>query len=437
MQERWQEVLKIVRRQVRAAEFRNWFKPLQAVDWETGAVTLQVKDGEFQSWFAEKYEPVLLEALERVCDKPMTVEYRVHNRELFDFKKERETRLTAVESAALLPAYTFEEFVVGPSNHMAFAAAKAAAEKPGKAYNPLFVYGGTGLGKTHILHAIGHHALAVNPRLRVLYVSAETYFNDMMTSIRIKSMENFRVKYRDACDMLLVDDVHFWTGKPRTQEEFFHTFNALQAAGKQIAFTSDRFPQEISGIEERLKSRFEWGLIADITAPRLETRVAILHLKAQRMGLEVPDEVVSLIAKRVKDNIRELESCLKTLHLVSATTGEPVSVKMAQDKLRAYFRSQKKNVTAEQIQRAVATRFGLTESELKSRARTRNLTGPRHIAIYLCRRLTPLSFPEIGTRFGNRNHSSIILSNKKIEKELHYDATLQHTIEELEQRILR
>jgi len=437
MQERWQEVLKTVRRRVRAVEFRNWFKPLQPVDWQEGVVTVQVKDGEFQSWFAEKHEALLLEALERVCDKPMTVEYKVRNRELFDFKKAREEGRDVARSASLLPAYNFEGFVVGPSNHMVYAAARAAAEKPGKAYNPLFIYGGTGLGKTHVLHAIGQHALSVNPRLRVLYVSAETYFNDMMTSIRLKSMEHFRVKYRDACDMLLVDDVHFWTGKPRTQEEFFHTFNALQAAGKQIAFTSDRFPQEISGIEDRLKTRFEWGLIADITPPRLETRLEILRVKSELMGLEVPEDVIALIARRVKDNIRELESCLTTLHLVATTTGTPVTVKMAQDKLKAHFRNLRKAVTAEQIQRAVAHRFGLTERELKSRARTRNLTGPRHIAIYLCRRLTPLSFPEIGNRFGNRNHSSIMLSARKIEKELNYDTGLQHTIEDLEHKILR
>lgn len=435
MQERWQEVMGIAQGEVRAFEFRNWFTPLKPVHWQSGTVTLQVRDTEFQEWFVERFEPVLLRSLEEVMEKPMTVEYRVVDRDLFETVSASPPPAPAATD--LTRDYIFENFVVGPSNHMAFAAGKAVAERSGKAYNPLFIYGGTGLGKTHLLHSIGHYSHQRDSRLRVLYITAETYFHDMTTSIRSKSMEQFRVKYRDACDVLLVDDIQFLAGKPRTQEEFFHTFNALHAAGKQIAFTSDRFPQELPELENRLRSRFEWGLIAEIAAPQLETRVAILKAKSERMGIELDDDVALLIAKQVRDNIRELESCLKTLHLVAATTGDPVNAAMAQDKLRSYFRSRVRRVTVDQILRQVGQGYGVTEVEIRSRSRKKNIAQPRHVAMYLARRLTVHSFPELGERFGGRDHSSVMAATRKIDKQRRIDASLQQTLDDLEQKLRR
>jgi chromosomal replication initiator protein len=435
MQERWQEVLGYAQGEVRAFEFRNWFKPLKPVHWHNGTVTVQVKDAAFQEWFVERYEPVLLRSLEEVMEKPMTVEYKVVDRPLFEAQVV--PAAPAPAASALGVDYIFDNFIVGPSNHMAFAAGKAVAERSGRAYNPLFIFGGTGLGKTHLLHAIGHYAHQRDPRLRVLYITAETYFHDMTTSIRTQNMEQFRVKYRDACDVLLVDDVQFLAGKPRTQEEFFHTFNALHAAGKQIAFSSDRFPQELPGLEDRLRSRFEWGLIAEIAAPELETRVAILRAKAERMGMALDDDVALLIAKQVRDNIRELESCLKTLHLVTATTGEKVTPALAQERLKSYFRSRIRRVNVDQIIRQVGHRYGVSEEEIKSRSRKKTIATPRHVAMYLARRLTVHSFPELGERFGGRDHSSVMSATRKIDKQRRIDATLQQTIDEFEQKLRR
>jgi chromosomal replication initiator protein len=435
MQERWQEVLGYAQGEVRAFEFRNWFKPLKPVHWHNGTVTVQVKDAAFQEWFVERYEPVLLRSLEEVMEKPMTVEYKVVDRPLFEAQVV--PAAPAPAASALGVDYIFDNFIVGPSNHMAFAAGKAVAERSGRAYNPLFIFGGTGLGKTHLLHAIGHYAHQRDPRLRVLYITAETYFHDMTTSIRTQNMEQFRVKYRDACDVLLVDDVQFLAGKPRTQEEFFHTFNALHAAGKQIAFSSDRFPQELPGLEDRLRSRFEWGLIAEIAAPELETRVAILRAKAERMGMALDDDVALLIAKQVRDNIRELESCLKTLHLVTATTGEQVTPALAQERLKSYFRSRIRRVNVDQIIRQVGHRYGVSEEEIKSRSRKKTIAAPRHVAMYLARRLTVHSFPELGERFGGRDHSSVMSATRKIDKQRRIDATLQQTIDEFEHKLRR
>jgi len=432
MQQSWQQVMSHLQGKTRRVDFRNWFQPLVPTRLSQGTLTLQVKDREFQTWFVEHHEPLLVEALEQVLGKPTSVDYKILNPELFDHSRPSKPPVNPFSTQ-----YTFDNFVVGPSNHMAYAAGRAAGEKPGGAYNPLFIYGGTGLGKTHLLNAMGQLACRHHPHLRVLYITAETYFNDLMVAIRVKNMEHFRVKYRDACDMLLVDDVQFFAGKPRTQEEFFHTFNALHAAGKQIAFTSDRFPQEIPEIEDRLKSRFEWGLIADINTPELETRVAILKAKAEMMELDLSDELALLLAQKIRDNIRELESCLKTLHLASETSGEPLSPKMAQERLKAYFRNQARRVTIEQIQKTVAGKFGVTEAELRSKSRKKNITFPRHVAMYLCRELTYASFPEIGDKFGGRDHTSVMSAHRNMKKRVHIEPAFNQLVEDLQQKLRR
>jgi len=427
------EVLNLVRQQVRSVEFRTWIKPVQPAGFENGTITLHVRDAEFQRWFSDHYESLVERALEKVLQKPVQIAYRVQNPELFE-----QPVLPDIRGPARFESdYTFDNFIVGPSNHMAYAAAKAVAERPGRAYNPLFFYGGTGLGKTHLLYAVGAAAQQRNPRLRVLYITVADYLNDLTAAIRQKRMEHFRVKYRDACDMLLVDDIQFISGKERTQEEFFHAFNALYAAHKQIVVSSDRPPAEIPDIEDRLVSRFEWGLIADIKAPELETRMAILSRKAELTGLPLPHDVVEFVAKEVTDNVRELESSLNRLRLEAQTQNAPISVKMARDSLKAYFRFQARRLSPEAIQKAVAQKFGVDCGLLASASRKKEVALPRHVAMYLVRRLTALSFPEIGQRFGGRDHSSVISGIRKIEKSLKVDQSLVQGVEELEQRLRR
>ncbi|MBM4353498.1 MAG: chromosomal replication initiator protein DnaA [Deltaproteobacteria bacterium] len=432
MSERFAEVLRRIRKDVRAVDYRAWFKPLQLASWEGNVLCLQVRDREFQSWFTEHYERLLRDTAEEVAGQPVELQYRLLDPELFDYA----ARTTAAPVCELPPEFSFDTFVVGPSNHMAYAAGRAVSERPGKAYNPFFIYGGTGLGKTHLLYAIGRAAQQIDSRRRVLYVTSETYINDMFASIRTNSMERFRAKYRDACDILLVDDVQFLRGEG-TQTQFFHTFNALHRDGKQIVFTSDRPPSEIPNIEERLRSRFEWGLIADINPPELETRVNILRTKADIMRLPIADEVAFYIAEQVRDNVRELESCLKILHLASDGGRFALSVRMAQEKLKVYLRNQARKIPVEQIQKAVAARFGISVDDLTSACRKQTMTRPRHVAMYLARKLSQLSFPEIGDKFGGRDHTSVMAGVRTVEKHIRIDSSLHQVVEDLEQRFKR
>lgn len=432
MSERFAEVLRRIRKDVRAVDYRAWFKPLQLASWEGDSLVLQVRDGEFQGWFVEHYERLLRETAEDVAGRSVTIEYRVLDPELFDFA----VKACPPPPPEFPPEFSFGTFVVGPSNHMAYAAGRAVSERPGKAYNPFFVYGGTGLGKTHLLYAIGRAAQQLDPKRRVLYISSETYMNDFYTYLRLKNMEQFRAKYRDACDILLVDDVQFLRGG-ETQTQFFHTFNALHRDGKQIVFTSDRPPSEIPNIEERLRSRFEWGLIADINPPELETRVSILRSKADTMSMPIADEVAYFIAEQVRDNVRELESCLKILHLASDGGRFALSVRMAQDKLKVYLRNQTRKIPVEQIQKAVAARFGISVEDLTSACRKKTMARPRHVAMYLARKFSQLSFPEIGDKFGGRDHTSVMAGIRTVEKHIAVDSALQQAVEDLEQRFKR
>ncbi len=337
-------------------------------------------------------------------------------------------------STMLNPKYTFDSFVIGNSNRFAHAASLAVAESPAKAYNPLFIYGGVGLGKTHLMHAIGHYILHNNPKSQVVYVSSEKFTNELINSIKDDKNVEFRNKYRNI-DILLVDDIQFIAGKERTQEEFFHTFNALYEANKQIIISSDRPPKEIPTLEDRLRSRFEWGLIADIQAPDFETRMAILKKKADVEKLNIPNEVMVYIATKIKSNIRELEGALIRIVAFSSLTNKEISVDLASEALKDIISSkQTRQVTIDIIQEVVANYYNLKIEELKSARRTRNIAFPRQIAMYLSRKLTDMSLPKIGEEFGGRDHTTVIHAYEKISNNLKKDESLQNAIKELNKR---
>jgi chromosomal replication initiator protein len=332
------------------------------------------------------------------------------------------------------PRYTFADFVVGNSNQFCHAAAMRVAEKPGQSYNPLFIYGGVGLGKTHLLHAIGNAVLERSPSSRVLYMSSETFTNELILALRYAKMDEFKRKLR-TIEVLLIDDIQFISGKERTQEEFFHTFNALYSAKRQIVITSDKIPTDIPGIEERLQTRFSWGLTADLQAPDFETRVAILKQKALLEEFQLPHEVSHLIAERISSNVRELEGALTRLHAMSSIQSVPISLEMAKSALKPLLQPKVVSVTVDDIKKAVANHFNLKVTEIVSKRRTKNLSFPRHIAMYLCRKHTTASYPEIGEHFGGRDHSSVIHAASVVSSKLSTDLAVKEAIENIEKSI--
>jgi chromosomal replication initiator protein len=332
---------------------------------------------------------------------------------------------------SLSSKYTYDSFVVGSCNQFAHAASLAVAEAPGRTYNPLYVYGGVGLGKTHLMHACGHAIKSRNQHLKLCYISSERFMNDLINAIRYDKTQSFREKYRSV-DVLLIDDVQFMAGKERTQEEFFHTFNALYDQQKQIVISSDCPPREIPTLEERLHSRFEWGLIADIEPPDLETKIAIVKRKGDQMGVAIADDVAMFIASRVKSNIRELEGSLVRLIAIASLRGEPISKSLAQDAIRNIAKEEESGViTIQQIQKAVAQTYKLTNEELLSKNNARQISHPRQVAMYLCKNLTKHSYPEIGRAFGGKHHTTVMHSVEKIEAQVTTDETLQRLITEL------
>ncbi|MCB0336044.1 MAG: chromosomal replication initiator protein DnaA, partial [Bdellovibrionales bacterium] len=335
----------------------------------------------------------------------------------------------------LNPRYTFANYVVGNSNQFCHAAAMRVGEEPGKSYNPLFIYGGVGLGKTHLLHAIGNSALEHNPRARVLYMSSETFTNELITSLRLAKMDSFKNRLRNI-DVLLIDDIQFMCGKERTQEEFFHTFNALYSAKNQIVITSDKIPQEIPGIEERLRTRFAWGLTADLQAPDFETRVAILKRKASLENFTLPEDVAHFIAENISSNVRELEGALTRLHAVSSLQKLEITRDLAESALSQVLKPKVVNVTIKDIKAAVSQHFDIKVSDMVSKRRTRNLSFPRHIAMYLCRKHTTASYPEIGSQFGGRDHSSVIHAANVISNKIEMDSEVRETISRIEKDLL-
>jgi chromosomal replication initiator protein len=408
----WDEVLARVEGKVNRHSFATWFRPTSFLSLDGSTLRVGVPNAQFREWLTKNYLGVLQEALTEVGQPGLRVSFE----EVAEEAGSAAPATAAVErdSSSLNPKYTFESFVVGSSNQFAHAAARAVAEIPSKSYNPLFIYGGVGLGKTHLMHAIGHYILARQKKLNVLYISTDRFINEMINAIRFDRLPSFRQKYR-SIDVLLVDDIQFIAGKDRTQEEFFHIFNALHDAQKQIVVSSDCPPRQIPTIEERLHSRFEWGLIADIQAPDIETKVAILRKKAEAERVELPENVALFIASKVKTNIRELEGSLIRLIAYASLTGRDIDLPLAQETLRDLLHTEDKPVTIEMIQKFVADHYSLKISELKAKNNSKSVAVPRQIAMYLTKSLTGASLPEIGKDFGGKHHSTVIHSIRKID----------------------
>ncbi|HUX06879.1 MAG TPA: chromosomal replication initiator protein DnaA [Acidobacteriota bacterium] len=423
----WDSVLLKLENNLPSEEYGTWFQPATYVRHTSDSLTIKVPNKLFSSVIRERYYDDIISALSDIGYERTAIEI-LDSDESADVGNYPQKQYD--EKPTLNPRYTFGSFVVGNSNELAHAAIASVAENPGKRYNPLFIYGGVGLGKTHLMQAAGNEIIKSRPGLRVAYMSSESFINDLISSIRFDRTYQFRSRYRNI-DVLMIDDIQFLAGKERTQEEFFHTFNALHDAHKQIIISSDRQPREIPTLEERLRSRFEWGLIADIQPPEFETKIAILQRKAEEEGASLPEDVAALIARRVRSNIRELEGCLIRLVFYSSLTGREIGLKMAEDALADLLEPSDRVITIDEIQARVAEYYSISTRELTSSIRTKNLTRPRQVAMYLCKQLTPHSLPEIGGRFGGKHHSTVIHSLRKIEGLRKEDESLNSLINNL------
>jgi len=436
----WEKILQHVERRVNPHSFATWFRPTRQEGIENGRLVVRVPTRLYRKRLTETYGQLLQAVLvemgvpdtqfEFVCAETTPVRGAAPANAPAR-PPEGQARLDFDSTEHQLnPRYTFESFVVGASNQFAHAAALAVAEQPSKAYNPLFLYGGVGMGKTHLMQAVGHLIKKRNPAIRLTYISAEKFTMEVINSLRFDRMISFRDRFHTV-DVLLVDDIQFIAGKERTQEEFFHTFNALYDQQKQIVVSSDCPPKEISAIEERLRSRFEWGLIADIQPPDLETKIAILQKKAERERVRLPDDVAEYIARSIKSNVRELEGALTRLLAYASLTGVEITVATAQQVLRNIIDSQDKKVTIELIQKRVGEQFSLRFQDLKLRSNSKTIAFPRQIAMYLTKHLTQASLPEIGRQFGGKHHTTVLHSIRKIELLRRTDKELNRTINRL------
>ncbi len=434
----WDEVLGRIENKVNRYSYFTWFRQTSFVADDGAKITVRVADPLVSDWLTKHYAGVIDEALAEVGRAGTTLEFtqgqaspeQVEELILSGADEPMSGPPTAVDLAGLSPRYSFETFIVGSSNQFAHAACRAVAEAPSRSYNPLFLYGGVGLGKTHLMHAIGQYVLTHSPGLKLTYISAERFMNEVINAIRYDRILEFRERYRSV-DVLLVDDIQFIVGKERTQTEFFHTFNALHDAQKQIVLSSDCPPHQISELEERLRSRFEWGLIADLQPPDLETKIAILKRKADGEGVPLPDDVALYIAGRIKSNIRELEGSLIRLLAYASLTGREISMPLAQEVLRDVLRNDERAVTIDMIQKFVADYYQLKLAELKSRNNSKSVAMPRQVAMYLCKSLTSASLPEIGKSFGGKHHSTVIHSIRKVEELRKNDASFNSLVNTL------
>jgi len=434
----WEQALYILEKKLNKHSYNTWIKPIKPISYYNNRLIIETPNNFSKSWLSERYAPLVKSVFEDILQQTTDVQFVIPGEKIDDYNPpSKATRNDYEESTQthFNPKYTFDSFVVGNSNRFAHAACLAVAELPAKAYNPLFIYGGVGLGKTHLMHAIGHYILEHSENSKVSYASSEQFTNELINAIRFDRTVEFRNKYR-SMDVLLVDDIQFLAGKESTQEEFFHTFNTLYEANKQIIISSDRPPKEIPTLEDRLRSRFEWGLITDIQPPDLETRIAILRKKAQQENLFISDESIFYIADNINSNIRELEGALIRVKAYATLNNKEITTDLVAEILKDVIPTKKpKPITAELIQQVVASHFNIRVEDFKAKKRTKQVAFPRQVAMYLVREMTDLSLPKIGEAFGGRDHTTVIHACEKIATELNENYELQEKIKEIINKI--
>ena len=427
----WQRVLEIIQPEMVGISFDTWVKPLTPISMDDSTIYLKASSQFQKNTVDIKYKELIKIGFKHVTNKDYSINIVLDNVQEAEPKEQK----ISVTNNPLNPKYTFDTFVIGENNRFAHAAALAAAESLGKAYNPLFLYGGVGLGKTHLMHAIGNFVLTQNSDAKVLYITSEKFTNELINAIQNNTTEDFRNKYRNI-DLLLIDDIQFFIGKERCQEEFFHTFNALHENGKQMVISSDKPPKDIHPLEERLKSRFEWGLVADIGKPDFETRCAILRKKCQVENRIMDDEILSMIALKVESNIRELEGVFNKIVAMASLTNSEITMSLAERAVGDLQRSADKVITIDYVQYAVANYFNLDQNDFKIQRKTSDIAFPRQIAMYLCKQLTGLSLKEIGKEFGGKDHSTVIYAIKKVEDEMKLNPNTNTIVDNIKKMIV-
>jgi chromosomal replication initiator protein len=458
----WSEALGRLEGRLSPQNFDMWLRPLECVSCERGVIRLRAPNSYVRLWFESNFADTVLAELRAIASDDFSIEFAPDGPDRGDRVEraaperseplqvapvveaapipstvEQTSDFPAPELASLNPRYTFDTFVAGPSNQLAFAASQAAASTYPPKYNPVFICGGVGLGKTHLLHAIGHTQLSIRPNARIVYISSEKFMNEYVNAIRSGKMHDFRRRYRDGIDVLLVDDVQFLAGKDGTQEEFFHTFNALHDSHKQIVLTADRKPHEISDIADRLRTRFAWGLLADIEPPELEVRIAILRKKAASEAIHLPDDVAMFIASSIKSNVRELEGALIRLAAYASLSKRTIDVNFAQETLGGALTRPREHITVDTVIKAVAGYYGVKPQDIKSPRRHKSVAGPRAVAMYLARQHTKDSYPDLGRAFGGKHHTTVISAVEKIVDKLKDDPSLRGEIHAIEATLLR
>lgn len=442
----WESALGTLEGRIKPHNFEMWLRPIQCKGVEGSLIRLTAPSKWIKEWFQDNYQEIVLDALRaqnhqdfelhfEVCELPPPAAPKPIPTEKSEPVEFRPAEKASEPAPDLLARYTFEAYVVGPSNQLAHAASRAVADIPASKYNPLFIYGGVGLGKTHLVHAIGHRIRDNHPQWKILYLKTETFMNEYINCVRNGKIDEFRRKYRERCDVLLMDDIQFLAGKDRTQDEFFHTFNSLFESHRQIVLTADKYPHEIPDLEERLRSRFQSGLIADIQPPELETRIAILKKKAELDTIDLPDDVAIYLATNIKSNVRELEGLLIRVAAFASLQDQPITIEFAKETLKNFLTQAIHSLTVEAVQKEVANYFNVKLTDLKSPKRHQAIARPRQIAMYLARKLCKSSYPELGQRFGGKDHTTVLSACRKIEQLVQTDPKTRHTVEELERHL--
>ncbi len=443
MQGLWEAALSTLEGRIKPHNFEMWLRPIQCRAVDGSRITLSAPSKWIKEWFQDNYQAIVLDALRAQTNQDYEILFEVREADPIPEPADNTPKSGPIELKVDKPAevsdllgkYTFDAYVVGPSNQLAHAASRAVAETPAHKYNPLFIYGGVGLGKTHLVHAIGHRIREKHANWRILYLKTETFMNEYINCIRNGKIDEFRRKYRERCDVLLMDDIQFLAGKDRTQDEFFHTFNSLFESHRQIVLTADKYPHEIPDLEERLRSRFQSGLIADIQPPELETRIAILKKKAEMDGIALPDDVAIYLATNIKSNVRELEGLLIRVAAFAGLQEQPITIEFAKETLKNFLTQAAHSLTVDAVQKEVANYFNVKLTDLKSPKRHQAIARPRQIAMYLARKLCKASYPELGQRFGGKDHTTVLSACRKIEELVQTDPKTRHTVEELERHL--